>query len=120
MLRLQRFLKLNTSTYVCKKSKVFSSEHINTLLKYCSLSKKPSETLMGVGVSLIYYGLLRVCDERKVQCKDVIHESSGQVVVKFEHYRKKKKRNLLTISPPFIKARSSDMNLSWKQTFQKR
>jgi len=57
MLRLQRFLKLNTSTYVCKKSKVFSSEQINILLKYCSLSKEPSETLMGVGVSLMYYGI---------------------------------------------------------------
>ena len=90
MLRLQRYLKLNTSTYVCKKSKVFSSEQIDILLKYCSISKNPAETLMGVGVSLMYYGLLRVCDARKVQMKDVSHDKSGRVIIKFDHTRKKK------------------------------
>jgi len=120
MLRLQRFLKLNTSTYVCKKSKVFSSEQIDVLLKYCSISKNPAETLMGVGVSLMYYGLLRVCDARKVQIKDVSHESSGRVIIKFDHTRKKKMRALLTISPPFTKACSADTNLNWIQTFQER
>jgi len=89
MLRLQRFLKLNTSTYVSKKSKVFSSEQIDILFKYCSLSKEPSETLMEVGFSLMYYGLLGVCDARKVHYKDVSHESSGRIIVKFEHCRKK-------------------------------
>jgi len=85
MLRLQRFLKLNTSTYVCKKSKVFSSEQVDILLKYCSLSKEPSETLM-----VMYYGLLRVCDSRKIEYKDVSHDKSGQVIVQFEHTRKRK------------------------------
>ena len=89
MMQLQRFLKLNTSTYACKKSKVISSEQIDILLKYCSLSKEPPETLMGVGVYLMYYGLLRVCDARKIQYKDVSHDKSGQVIVKFEHTRKR-------------------------------
>ena len=43
MLRLQRFLKVNTSTYVCKKSKVFTSEQIDTVLKVCAKSEDKKE-----------------------------------------------------------------------------
>jgi len=58
MLRLQRYLKHNTSTYVSKKSKVFTSEQIDEILKKCAESNDHKEILTGVGVSLMYYGLL--------------------------------------------------------------
>ena len=90
MFRLQRFLKLNTSTYVCKKSKVFSSEQMDIVLKYCMASRKESDNLLGVGIALMYYGLLRVCDAKKIQLQDVSHDQQGRVIVKFEHSRKRK------------------------------
>ena len=90
MLRLQRYLKHNTSTYVCKKSKVFTSEQIDQILKHSSESHDPKEILTGVGISLMYYGLLRVCDSLKIQKKDVSHQSNGRVVIKFEHARKRR------------------------------
>ena len=41
----------------------------------------------------MYYGLLRVvCYARKVQYKDVSHESSGRVIVKCDHMRKRKNK----------------------------
>ena len=69
MYRLQRFLKLNTSTYVCKKSKVFTSDQMDIVLKYCMSSKNEQDTLMGVGIALMYYGLLRACDAKKLNLK---------------------------------------------------
>jgi len=89
MLRLQRFLKLNTNTYVCKKSKVFTSEQIDEILKKCAESNDNKEILTGAGVSLMYYGLLRVCDSLQIQKKDVSHQENGRVI-KFEHARKRK------------------------------
>jgi len=90
MLRLQRFLKVNTSTYVCKKSKVFTSEQIDTVLKVCAESTDKKHQLAGVGIALMYYGLLRVCDSTKIQKKDVSHQYNGRVVIKFEHARKRR------------------------------
>ena len=90
MYRLQRFLKLNTSTYVCKKSKVFTSDQMDIVLKYCMSSKNEQDTLMGVGIALMYYGLLRVCDAKKIELKDVSNDETGRVIVTFEHQRKKK------------------------------
>ena len=45
MLRLQRFLKVNTSTYVCKKSKVFTSQQIDSVLKVCAESMEKKSNL---------------------------------------------------------------------------
>jgi len=89
-LRLQRFLKVNTSTYVCKKSKVFTSEQIDTILKVCAESTDKREQLAGVGIALMYYGLLRVCDSTKIQKADVSHQDNGRIVITFEHARKPK------------------------------
>ena len=78
------------TTYVCKKSKVFTSEQIDEILKKCAESNDHKEILTGVGVSLIYYGLLQVCDSLKIQKKDVSHRDNGRIVIKFEHARKRK------------------------------
>jgi len=94
MLRLQRYLKHNPSTYVCKKSKVFTSEQIDQILKHCAESNDHKEILTGVGVSLMYYGLLRVCDSRKIQKKDASHQDNGRIVIKFEHARKRRNAGL--------------------------
>ena len=90
MLRLQRFLKVNMSTYVCKKSKVFISEQIDTVLKVCAESTDKKDQLVGVAIALMYYGLLRVCDSTKIQKADVSHQDNGRIVITFEHARKRR------------------------------
>ena len=74
LLALNRFLKANTSTYVCRKSAVFTAEQVDQLLKFCQDSNDPSHTLLGVGVALLYYGLLRICEVTKIKEEDVSHD----------------------------------------------
>ena len=88
--RLTKFLKNVTHTYVSKKSKVFSPKQIHQVLSYCQDSLDPKDTLMGVTVSLMYYGLLRCVDVLNLKCSDVEMTVSDRVEVSFNHARKRK------------------------------
>ncbi len=94
-LRINRFLKLTTSTYVANKSKVLSADEIDILLKFCMKSTFHEDTLLGVCLALQYYGLLRVADVLKVQVKDVTCEKNGTIKVTYNHMRKR-------INPGFV------------------
>ena len=67
--QLQRYLKPQPKNYVWSKSKTFTAEQIDTVLKYCMDSEDPSDHLLGVGVALMYYSLLRISNVLKVQVK---------------------------------------------------
>ena len=70
-LRLTRYLKQETHCYVAKQLKVFKPEQIHTVLMFCVNSKDPQDTLLGIAVSLMYYGLLRSTDVLKINLEDV-------------------------------------------------
>ena len=88
--RLTKYLKNVTHTYVSKKSKVFSPKQIHRVLIHCQDSQDPKETLMGVTVSLMYYGLLRCVDVLNVRMCDVEMTVSDSVEVSFKHARKRR------------------------------
>ena len=88
--RLRIFLKNLSSRYVAKKSKVFSPEQIHTVLMNCMESKDPFDTIMGVGISVMYFGLLRARDVMNIQCQDVTCNEERKYEVNFEHMRKRK------------------------------
>ena len=88
--RLQMYLKIQSQRYVSTKSKVFSPEQIHTVLMHCLESQCPEFLLVGVGVSLLYFGLLRSRDVLKVTVEDVTLNSDGKYEVRFEHLRKRK------------------------------
>ena len=90
LLKVNRYLKAVTSSYVCKKSKVFSPEEIDSLLMFCQESTDPEYTFLGVGVALMYYGLLRKADVNKIQIQDVSQDEKGRVKIEFAHSRKRK------------------------------
>ena len=87
--RLQRYMKAQSSKYVCAKSKTFSAEELDAVLTFCQDSEDPKHHLLGVGVALMYYGLLRVSDVLKVQVQNVSVNNQKKIVVKFEHARKR-------------------------------
>jgi len=90
-LRVNKYLKQTTSTYVTKKSKVLTATQVDYLLKYSTQSSNHEDTLMGVCTALQYYGLLRISDTLKVTVGDVeVCEETGNVKVLFEHARKRK------------------------------
>ena len=86
--RLTRYLKQETHRYVAKQSKVFKPEEIHTVLMFCVNSKDPQHTLLGITVSLMYYGLLRSTDVLKINLEDVT-VNGEKIEVKFNHTRKR-------------------------------
>ena len=90
MPRLTKYLKLITSHHVTKKSKVFNKDAIHRVLMFAQESGNPEDTLMGIGVSLMYYGLLRMIDVLNVTIDDVKVVRGERVNVNFEHERKRK------------------------------
>ena len=52
--RLQRYLKGQSNTYVCSKSKTFTPEDVDSILMYCQNSEDEGDHLLGVGVALMY------------------------------------------------------------------
>ena len=99
LLKLNRYLKAVTSSYVCKKSKVFSAEEIDNLLNFCMESEDPFHTTIGVGVSLMYYGLLRCSDVLKIRYADVQFDKKGRIEVSFDHARKRKNPGFTYLIP---------------------
>ena len=79
-----------TSHHVSKKSKVFNKDALHRVLMFAQESGNPEDTLMGVGASLMYYGLLRMVDVMNVTVEDVRIVKGERVSVKFEHERKRK------------------------------
>ena len=90
MPRLSKFLKQVTHLHVCKKSKVFTKDEIHRVLMYVQTSGCPEDTLMGVGISLMYYGLLRAVDVLNVVVSDVQVEKGKTIYISFKHQRKRK------------------------------
>ena len=91
VLGLQKFLKGLTSRYVCKKSKTFSPEQMHQVISFATNSKDYEDTLMGVGISLLYYGLLRSIDVLNITIDDVhVDKTKGKTIVRFEHTRKRR------------------------------
>ena len=87
--RLSKYLKRETHLYVAKQSKVFKPEEIHKVLLHCQQSSSPKDTLMGVIISLMYYGLLRCTDVLRINVQDVSIDRGGKVIVKFDHTRKR-------------------------------
>jgi len=95
LLKVNRYLKAATSSYVCKKSKVFSPEEIDALLMFSQKSTGPEYTFLGVGVALMYYSLLRKSNGNKIRIEDVSQDKKSRVKVEFAHTRKRKPRIFL-------------------------
>ena len=90
MPRLSKFLKQVTQHHVCRKSKVFTKDQVHRVLMYAQESGNPEDTLMGVGVALMYYGLLRSVDVLNVEVSDVEVVKGKTVYISFEHKRKRR------------------------------
>ena len=103
LLKLNRYLKAVTSSYVCKKSKVFSPEEIDALLLFCQESHDTEYTFLGVGVALMYYGLLRKSDVNKITIGDVSMDNKGRVKIEFNHSRKRKNPGFSYLIPSIYK-----------------
>lgn len=88
--KLARYLKAQSSSYVSNKSKTFTAEEIDAVLMYCIESADEGDHLLGVGVALLYYGLLRISDVLKVQVENVTFDQEKKTMVRFEHARKRK------------------------------
>ena len=59
------------------KSKTFSEKEIDTILMYLQDKKEPKETLQGVAIALLYFGLLRSTEVQMIQMDDVKVEDIG-------------------------------------------
>ena len=110
--RLSKYLKGATEKYVAKKSKVFSPEQMDAILAFCSASDNHEHHLLGVGVAIMYYGLLRISDLLKVNVENVSILQDKKIQVAFEHTRKRRNEGFtFHIAPAyydlFIKYESS-------------
>ena len=86
--RLHKYFKQQMQLYVATKSKTFSAKEIDTILMYLQDKKEPKETLQGVAIALLYFGLLRCTEVQMIQMDDVKVEdiSSKKVIeVTFKH-----------------------------------
>ena len=99
--RLKILLKNISSRYVAKKSKVFTPEQIHTVLMECQESDSEMDTLMGVGVACMYFGLLRSKDVLNVTVEDVKCNSEGKFDIRFEHMRKRRNQGFTYTIPVF-------------------
>ena len=91
--RLHKYLKQQTQLYVATKSKTFSTKEIDTILMYLQDKKEPKETLQGVAIALLYFGLLRSTEVQMIQMDDVKVEDLGSkkvIEVTFKHERKQR------------------------------
>ena len=91
--RLHKYLKQQTQLYVAKKSKTFTAEEIDQVLLTLQAPDQPRETLQGVAIALLYYGLLRANEVRLITVFDVkLHSepTKKEIEVTFTHPRKRK------------------------------
>ena len=87
---VSKYLKSQSSHYITKKSKTFTADQMHHAIMMCQESNDPSETLLGVGVSLQYYGLLRSADLKNILIEDVEIQPCGKITVTFDHGRKRR------------------------------
>eukprot|EP00591_Stephanopyxis_turris_P009942 CAMPEP_0195506564 /NCGR_PEP_ID=MMETSP0794_2-20130614/127_1 /TAXON_ID=515487 /ORGANISM="Stephanopyxis turris, Strain CCMP 815" /LENGTH=474 /DNA_ID=CAMNT_0040632901 /DNA_START=383 /DNA_END=1807 /DNA_ORIENTATION=+ len=69
--KVKNMLKSLTKAYLKKKSDTFSPEEIKLILTTCSESANHQDHLMGVGITLSYFGLLRGNEVKKLQVEHV-------------------------------------------------
>ena len=90
--RLERYLKQKTNKYVAKKSLTFNAEEIQEVLLFLQDKKDdPYATLYGVGIALLYFGLLRANEVRAIVMADVdLNHGVKEITVKFTHGQKQR------------------------------
>ena len=89
--RLTKYLKNLTARYVKTKSRILGPEAIHKVLEYCMRSSEPLYVNCGVGIALMYYGLLRTDDVKKINEEDVsFNQEENKYEVSFTHMRKRK------------------------------
>ena len=91
-IKKQKYLKHLASKYVAKKLATFSPEEIEKILLYLQENITPKNTLHGVGISLLHFGLLSANEARTIVVSGVtiVREGSNpRVEVAFAHDRKK-------------------------------
>ena len=64
---LKKYLKLQASKYVGKKSDTIPPQEIEQVLPYLQENDSPKNTLYGIAISFRYFGLLRVSEVREVE-----------------------------------------------------
>ena len=92
LLHLQKFLKYQPSNDVAKKSDAFRPEEIEKILNNLKDRKIPKNTLYGVGIALLYFGLLKGSKVHNVEFKDVrlLNKNGGEKIeVTFTHDHKR-------------------------------
>ena len=98
--RLKAYLKVVTQKYVTKKSKTFDSEQMHAIFSYGMQHKEDKKIFNAcIGMMLMYYGLLRICDVKKITKQDVSLNADNKYEVRFEHARKRKNEGFTFIIP---------------------
>ncbi len=64
-------LKRLTKNHIAKKSKTFNKEQIKRIVVACLESDDHRDRLMGVGVGVSFFGLLRKREVLMINCEDV-------------------------------------------------
>ena len=89
--RLRKYLKMQTQLYVAKKSKTFDAKQIHHILTVLQDSDEPKKNLEGVATALLYHGLLRINEAKKLIVDDVtIKSDPKESEVTFYHAKKEK------------------------------
>ena len=86
-----RYLKMETSHYVCKKVVTFNADEVHLVWMTLQERNKPDATFYAVTMMLLYFGLLHNGEVRMIQVKDVKVTDNAkiqQIHVIFEYPRK--------------------------------
>ena len=85
--RRKKYLKQKTNKYVAKKSLTFKAEEIQEVLLTLQDKKDdPYATLLGVGIALLYFGLLRAIEVRAIVMADVdLNHGMKDIMMKVIH-----------------------------------
>ena len=88
---IHKYLKMQTQLYVSKKSKTFDAKQIHHILTVLQDSDEPKKNLEGVATALLYHGLLRINEAKKLIVDDVtIKSDPKESEVTFYHAKKEK------------------------------
>ena len=90
--RLRKYLKLETQLYVAKKSKTYDAKEMHHVLTVLQDSNNPKHTVQGVAIALLYYGLLRINEVKKLTVDDITLKSNPKEI-EIVYYHARKKRN---------------------------
>ena len=104
--RFCKHLKQVTQLYVATKSATFTPEEIHKVLHSLQDSSDEKMTLCRVAIALLYYGLLRCSEVRKIRIKDiqiVTEKDDTFIEVNFKYQRKQRKEGFTNhISSSFV------------------